>query len=137
MNTQAHSQQPMSKTFSIQGNTIDRDARQNGNGVSEDVSHTLDSADRHGVAYGIDQQGGKGGANYAENISPSTLSDSQGTSHTVAAVDVRNFTENESVSGTLQAKPNGGYNFNSSSVVRVQACDVYNQTVDDDVAPPP
>lgn len=37
-------------TYSIQGNTIDRDARQNGSGVAQDVSHTLNSTDRHGVA---------------------------------------------------------------------------------------
>lgn len=36
--------------FSIQGNTIDRNAKQNGLGISEDVAHTLDSVDRHGVA---------------------------------------------------------------------------------------
>lgn len=36
--------------FSIQGNTIDRNAKQNGMGISEDVAHTLDSVDRHGVA---------------------------------------------------------------------------------------
>ncbi len=34
---------------SIQGNTIDRDAHQNGSGISMDVSHTLNSTDRHGV----------------------------------------------------------------------------------------
>ena len=37
-------------TYSIQGNTIDRNAKQNGNGVTQDVSHTLNSTDRHGVA---------------------------------------------------------------------------------------
>ena len=36
--------------YSIQGNTIDRDAKQNGSGVAQDVSHTLNSTDRHGVA---------------------------------------------------------------------------------------
>jgi len=36
--------------FSIQGNAIDRDTKQNGCGISEDVAHTLDSVDRHGVA---------------------------------------------------------------------------------------
>lgn len=36
--------------FSIQGNAIDRDTKQNGCGVCEDVAHTLDSVDRHGVA---------------------------------------------------------------------------------------
>ena len=35
--------------YSIQGNTIDRDAKQNGLGVDEDVSHTLNSTDRHGI----------------------------------------------------------------------------------------
>lgn len=35
--------------YSIQGNTIDRDAKQNGLGLSRDVVHTLDAVDRHGV----------------------------------------------------------------------------------------
>lgn len=35
--------------FSIQGNAIDRDAKMNGSGVCEDVAHTLNSTDRHGV----------------------------------------------------------------------------------------
>ena len=34
--------------------------------------------------FGIDQQGGKGQANYAEDISPTILSDSPGTPHAVA-----------------------------------------------------
>lgn len=34
-------------------------------------------------AYGIDQQGGKGGANYAEDVCPAVLSDSHGTPHAV------------------------------------------------------
>lgn len=37
------------KAFSIQGNTIDRDAKQNGGGISDDVAHTINSVDRHGV----------------------------------------------------------------------------------------
>lgn len=36
------------------------------------------------VAYGIDQQGGKGGANFAEEKAPPVLSDSHGTPHAVA-----------------------------------------------------
>ena len=36
------------------------------------------------VAYAIDQQGGKGGANYAENVMPTLCSDSHGTPHAVA-----------------------------------------------------
>ena len=41
--------QNVQSVFSIQGNTIDRDAKQNGLGVDENVSHTLNSTDRHGV----------------------------------------------------------------------------------------
>ena len=36
--------------FCLQGNTIDRDAKQNGNGISKEVAHTLNAVDRHGVA---------------------------------------------------------------------------------------
>lgn len=36
------------------------------------------------VCYGIDQQGGKGGANYTEEVSPPILSDSHGTPHAIA-----------------------------------------------------
>lgn len=35
-------------------------------------------------AYGIDQQGGKGNANYTEDVAPTILSDSHGTPHGVA-----------------------------------------------------
>ena len=35
-------------------------------------------------SYGIDQQGGKGGANYAKDVCPPILSDSHGTPHAVA-----------------------------------------------------
>ena len=49
MNTQEPSQPSTTRAYSIQGNTIDRDAKQNGGGISLNVAHTLDSADRHGV----------------------------------------------------------------------------------------
>lgn len=50
VNTQEPCQPSTTKAFSIQGNTIDRDAKQNGGGISDDVAHTLNSVDRHGVA---------------------------------------------------------------------------------------
>ena len=57
----------------------------NGFGVNEDgAGYTVTATDRHGVAYGIDQQGGKGGANTTENVAPTVLSDSHGTPHGVA-----------------------------------------------------
>jgi DNA (cytosine-5)-methyltransferase 1 len=123
--------------------------------VSEEIAYTLPAnpmSDRQqAVAYGIDQQGGKGGANYTEEISPPILSDSHGTPHAVCgingdiagtldasyykgcgerqgierevvlAVDCRNGTEDPNVNGTLQAKSNGGWNYNSNNVVREKA----------------
>lgn len=65
------------EAVALQGNIIDRDAGMNGAGVREDVSFTLNTVDRHGVAY-----------------------------------DARNNKLGESVSGTLQAKENGGYSLN-------------------------
>lgn len=58
------------------------------------------------MAYGIDQQGGKGGANYTEDVSPTVLSDSHGTPHAVAygiAVDIYNQTIDGDVAATLTA----------------------------------
>lgn len=39
------------EAVALQGNIIDRDAGMNGAGVGEDVSFTLNTVDRHGVAY--------------------------------------------------------------------------------------
>lgn len=52
----------------IQGNTIDRNARQNGCGFESDVSFTLNSTDRHGVAFSMQDFGG-----YKESQITSTL----------------------------------------------------------------
>lgn len=51
--------------YCLQGNCIDRNAQQSGSGISENVSHTLNTVDRHGVAYCI----GNGQANqsFSEN----------------------------------------------------------------------
>ncbi len=60
------------------------DQRKGGNGFGineEGAGYTLTGVDRHGVAYGIDQQGGKGGANTTEGVAPTVLSDSHGTPH--------------------------------------------------------
>lgn len=56
-----------------------------GDGWSEtETMYTLNTVDRHAVAYGIDQQGGKGGANYTVDIAPTLCADSHGTPHAVA-----------------------------------------------------
>ena len=68
----------------LEGNGSRDSHRGDGWGGVGDPSFTLNSVEQHGVAYGIDQQGGKGGANYSENTSPPILSDSHGTPHAVA-----------------------------------------------------
>lgn len=138
-----------SHAYSLQGNTIDRNAQQNGSGICEDVAHTLNAVDRHGVCYCMATQ--QGGAEIMENLCP-TITASAGMSGNnqpvvcmahgqanaeiledvcpclncnheqpiVAGVDCRNGTEYPEMSGTLQAKPNGGFSLNCNQVVRVQ-----------------
>jgi len=110
----------------IQGSMIGRADKNGpqGDGINEDVSFTLNTTDRHAVAYGIDQQGGKGQANYGVDVMPPLCSDSHGTPHAVAynavaTVDCRNLCENEELIGTIQAKENGGYSLNYQNPVRV------------------
>ena len=55
-----------------------------GDCAHEEYTPPLTTDRPHAVAYGIDQQGGKGGANYAEDVCPAVLSDSHGTPHAVA-----------------------------------------------------
>ena len=43
--------------FSIQGNVIDRDAKMNG-GYCQNVAHTLNSVDKHGVSFAVDCRNG-------------------------------------------------------------------------------
>lgn len=115
-----------SKAICIQGSMIGRADKNGpqGDGINEDVSFTLNTIDRHAVVYGIDQQGGKGQANYGVDVMPPLCSDSHGTPHAVAynavaTVDCRNFYENVELSGTIQAKENGGYSLNYQNPVRV------------------
>ena len=65
-----------SLAFSIQGNTIDRDVKQNGGGISVEVAHTLNSVDRHASAYGFDgSMGAKAGnIGYEEEMAMTTKS---------------------------------------------------------------
>lgn len=117
---------PNQRAVCIQGSMIGRADKNDpqGDGINEDVSFTLNTTDRHAVAYGIDQQGGKGQANYGVDVMLPLCSDSHGTPHAVAynavaTVDCRNLCENEELSGTIQAKENGGYSLNYQNPVRV------------------
>lgn len=93
-----------------------------------DPCHPLAStAHAPAVCYGLDQQGGKGGANFTEEVCPPILSDSHGTPHAIAFTqnqreEVRDLddlaTAIQSESGTHQQT--------------YVAVDVYNQTIDGD-----
>ena len=65
--------------YAVEGNTVDRNSNKNGSGVCSDVSPTLNTQDRHGVAY---------------------------------TADCRNLMLNHELSGTLQAKNQGGHSLN-------------------------
>lgn len=76
------------------------------------------------VCYGIDQQGGKGGANYTENVSPTILSDSHGTPHAVC------YGINGDKAGTLDASYYKGCGMRSGVEREVVAVDCRNATED-------
>ena len=135
--------------YAMEGNTVDRSAKQNGIGISQDISPSLNTQDRHAVAYGIDQQGGKGNAGFQKDVMPTLCSDSHGTPHAVCypdkarslcarhdsspcvdrgqnivcyGVDCRNACLDEEKTHTLQAKPGGGTSLNCTpSVLYSQA----------------
>ena len=71
------------ETVALEGNG-QRPSHHGDGYLVSDKSYTLNTTEVHGVAYAIDQQGGKNGANYAENVMPTMCSDSHGTPHAVA-----------------------------------------------------
>ena len=71
------------KVYALEGNGSRPSHRGDGWSESEKM-YTLNTIERHAVAYGIDQKGGKGSANYTVDIAPTLLSDSHGTPHAVA-----------------------------------------------------
>ena len=91
--------------ISIQGNTIDRDAKENGSGVSVGVSHTLNGVDRHGVMCLNDQGGSVMGV--SEDVIGALRAEEHGHKPVVAFTqnqrnEVRNLGE---VAGALAAEP--------------------------------
>lgn len=52
--------------YSIEGNTVDRESNKNGKGFSEDVSATLNTQDKHAVAYQVEAFG-EAGRGYWQN----------------------------------------------------------------------
>lgn len=111
--------------FCIQGNCIDRadTAECNGKGWKEDQSYTLNTIDRPAVVY--DARGNGSGCvastltgDHGNRVTDYTALAVEG----VAAIDCRNATENPAVSGTLQAKGNGGTSLNPNNTLRHGFC---------------
>lgn len=91
-------QHSTTKAYSIQGNTIDRDAKQNGSGFSDDISHTLNAVDRHGVICLNDQGGSVIGC--SEDIGPTLRAQDHG--HAPAVIDVcAGFKAGQSMAGGI------------------------------------
>jgi hypothetical protein len=105
--------------YCLQGNTIGR-ADENGpqgKGVNEEISFTLNTIDKHAVAYGESSYG-----DYREGkmsvLKANGGATGGGGETLVAAVDCRNLCENNEMSGTLTAKETGGYSLNYVNPVR-------------------
>ena len=94
--------------YALQGNGIDRalTAGCNGAGWRQDASYTLNTIDRHAVVYNCRE-------NEAEHDSSQCVDRGQN----VVAIDCRNLNANIEISGTLQAKTNGGQSLNFQNPV--------------------
>ncbi|MEG2054606.1 MAG: DNA cytosine methyltransferase, partial [Oscillospiraceae bacterium] len=100
----------------IAGNTIDREPQNGGNGVGsqEDISYTLNTVDKHAVAYSLDRASFNQGENakYDFSVQEELAQTLVANGSSAVAYDCQNFKESEEISGTLQAKENGGYSLN-------------------------
>lgn len=94
--------------YAIQGNVAERNTRQNGCGVSENITPTLNTIDRHYVVYPEVAR-----TLTAEHDSSPCVDRGQN----VVAIDCRNLNANIEISGTLQAKTNGGQSLNFQNPV--------------------
>ena len=130
-------QESTSYTLKIRGGVeIDSAGKRAGKGplVQTELSGTLGvSQDQTLIqtSYGLDCQGGKGGANYAREVCPPILSDSHGTPHAVCGI-------NGDVAGTLDASYYKGcgerQGIEREVVIDRQGVDLYNGQVTGDIA---
>lgn len=95
--------------YALQGNVIDRalTAGCNGAGWRQDVSYTLNTIDRHSVVY----------PEVARTLTAEQASPCVDRGQNVVAIDCRNLNANIEISGTLQAKTNGGQSLNFQNPV--------------------
>lgn len=119
MSEQEPCQPSTTRAFSIQGNVIDRDAKQNGGGISVDVAHTINSTDRHGIATAFSQNQ-RDEVRDLQDLAGSLAAEPGMKQQTFVctAVDCRNMRETKELNGTMQAKPNGGFSYNCNTVIR-------------------
>ena len=86
--------------------------------AESDVMYTLNTTEQHGVAFQTYQ---KVTGPLMANSHPGSYTGQDAFSDMlVAGVDCRNATEYPEKTGTLQAKPGGGFSLNCNQVVRVQ-----------------
>ena len=88
---------------------------------------------RTGVAFGIDQQGGKGNAGYAEDLIPALCSDSHGTPHAVCYAPNGNYCgayTDSDISATLQTRYHYGGGGDAAMVVYPERCRTLTQRYD-------
>lgn len=122
-------------TFALQGNGIDRadTAGCNGKGWSDaGKSYTIDTIDRHAVAYSVhpissnsmkseNPNTGFSESDVARTLDCTSQDPSKNQGGTVVvqsfAVDCRNASIDSDKNGTLQAKSNGGISYNCQNVV--------------------
>jgi hypothetical protein len=97
--------------YAIEGNVVDREAKQNGMGVSRNQSPTLNGQDKHAVCFQQNQReevrdmGEQTGALAAEPGSHQQ-------NYVCYGVDCRNLALNEEKSATIQAKNEGCHSLN-------------------------
>lgn len=95
--------QVVNVTYSLQGNLVDRETKQNGSGVSLECAHTLNTQDKHAVAFGI--QGNMIGRN--DNAGPQGSGVSEDVSFTLTKGDRHGVAQpkhNEEVCFTLNRR---------------------------------
>lgn len=100
--------------YAIEGNVVDRVSAKNGNGWCENVCPTLNTQDKHAVVFALEGNGarpshmGKGFSGDGLMYTLNTIEQ-----HSVCySVDCRNMYVNKEISGTLQAKNEGGHSLN-------------------------
>lgn len=106
--------------YAVEGNTVDRASNKNGKGWCEDVSPTMNTQDRHAVAFMAGQGAKARSVGAVEDGSPTLKASPSGLNQAptvVCGVDCRNGVLDKDKIATLQAHANGGYSLNCTHPV--------------------